>query len=50
MTVSTFSQIDGFVQERRNAIGNAMEILQSFTKPSIYGPQSILATLATVNI
>ena len=28
--------IDGLVQDCSNSIGNAMELLQSYTKPSLY--------------
>ena len=33
--VSIYHDIDGFVQDCSNSIANALELLQSFTKPSI---------------
>ena len=35
MPLATSHYLDGLVQDRSNSIANAMELLQSCTKPSI---------------
>ena len=39
ITLSNYYHIDGFVQDCSNSIANALELLQSCTKPSIYRPR-----------
>ena len=44
------AHIDGLVQNRSNSIANTLELLQSFTKPSIYESSLGLTSIKTSNV
>ena len=48
--MSCHQYIDGLVQDCSNSIANALELLQSFTKPSIYFWQIIIIYCQVSNI